>query len=408
METLKKPDFAAGIMFFSLMLAGTFHEYVACAAGAALAVWLLVKTSRSKNFKLPVGLTGAAVFCICAFYFLSAFWAVDGGTALLGGFKFLPVLLFALVLVRRGECDGLIQALPYVSAAFTVVSGIGMFIPFAEPVFAVNGRLGGSFQYPNAFAMLLLLSIIVSMSRDKHGVLDLCVLAVLFAGLFLTGSRAVFVLAFVCVSVMLFVTKDKKLKIGIPALAVLSALAALAYVLISGDKTIVERITSISFSESTFVGRLLYWRDALPVVAKHPFGTGYLGYYYLQQSIQTGLYSVRYAHNDLLQLALDVGWAPCLLFIAAFAKRIFSKKTELYKKIALSAALLHLAFDFDLQFIGYFFVLLLFLDPCADKARVFSGKKGLRAFAAGACAALFLYFGAAQGLQRFGASAAAL
>jgi len=407
-ETIKKPDFAAVITLFSLAMAGTFHEYLACAAGAALAVWLLLETRRDSKIKLPAGLTGASVLCICAFYFLSAFWAVDGGMALLGGFKFLPLLLFTLLLTRRGECESLISALPYVAAALTVVSGIGMFIPFTAPVFAVNGRLGGSFQYPNTFAMLLLLSIIVSMSREKHGIADLAVLAVLFAGLFLTGSRAVFVLALICVVSMLFAAKDKKIKIGVPALAAAAALALLAYVLISGDRSVTERITSISPDESTFVGRLLYWRDALPVLAKHPFGTGYLGYYYLQQTVQTGLYSVRYVHNDLLQLALDIGWAPCLLFTAAFVKRIFSKKTEAYKRIALSAALLHIAFDFDLQFTGYFFVLLLFLDPCAEKTRVLNGGKALRASAASVCAALFVYFGVSAALWRFGAYAAAV
>ncbi|MBO4277429.1 MAG: O-antigen ligase family protein [Clostridia bacterium] len=408
MEAIKKPDFAAVLTLFALALSGTFHEYLSCAAGAVLAVWLLVQTARGRSFKLPVGLTGISLLCMCVFYFLSALWAVDGGMALIGGFKFLPVLLYALMLVRRGECETLILALPYASAAITLVSGAGMFIPFTSPLFTVNGRLGGSFQYPNAFAMLLLLSIIVSISRNKHGVLDLCVLASLFAGLFLTGSRAVFVLAFICVVIMLFVTKDKKIKIGVPALGAAAALAILAYVLISGDKSIIERITSISFGESTFVGRLLYWRDALPVVAKHPFGTGYLGYYYLQQTIQTGFYSVRYAHNDILQLALDIGWAPCLLFAAAFVKRIFCKKTETYKKIALGAALLHIAFDFDLQFIGYFFVLLLFLDPCAEKTRTVNCAKAPRVAAASACAALCLYFGVACGLERFGANAAAL
>lgn len=408
MEAIKKPDFAATVTLFSLVLAGAFHEYLACAAGAALAVWLFIKTRRGGKAKLPAGLTGISLLCVCAFYFLSAIWAVDGGMALFGGFKFLPVLLFALVLVRRGECESLIAALPYASAAITLVSAIGMYIPFTAPVFAVNGRLGGSFQYPNTFAMLLLLSVIVSMSRAKHGVFDLAVLAVLFAGLFLTGSRAVFVLALICVVIMLFITRDKKLKIGVPALAAAAGLALLVYVLVSGDKSVVERITSISFGESTFVGRLLYWRDALPTLAKHPFGIGYMGYYYIQQTIQTGLYSVRYAHNDLLQLALDVGWAPCLLFIAAFIKRIFSKKTEAYKKVALSAALLHAAFDFDLQFIGYFFVILLFLDPCAEKTREFGGSRTARAAAAAVCAVLFLYFGVASALERFGASAAAL
>lgn len=54
-----------------------------------------------------------------------------------------------------------------------------------------------------------------------------------------------------------------------------------------------ERFYVFSIKESTFVGRLLYYYDALPVIRKNPFGLGYMGYYYIQQSIQTGVYFVK-------------------------------------------------------------------------------------------------------------------
>ena len=82
-------------------------------------------------------------------------------------------------------------------------------------------------------------------------------------------------------------------------MAVILAVAA-------GSAGILERFTNISFGASTFLGRILYVQDALPLILKHPFGLGYYGYYFIQQSVQTGVYTVVNAHNELIQILLDV------------------------------------------------------------------------------------------------------
>lgn len=134
------------------------------------------------------------------------------------------------------------------------------------------------------------------------------------------------------------------------------------YVLGTGGTGVLGRLLQLSANESTFVGRLLYWRDALPLVVSHPLGMGYLGYYYMQQSIQTGLYSVRYVHNDLLQILLDTGWIPFLLFVIAIGKSLFYKERTASEKIILIALVLHSCFDFDLQFVAMFCLMLLFME----------------------------------------------
>ena len=92
--------------------------------------------------------------------------------------------------------------------------------------------------------------------------------------------------------------------------AAASVLALVIYSALFDSFGIFRRVLSLSFTESTFVGRFLYYMDALPQILRRPFGMGYMGYYYDQLSVQTGVYSVMYLHNDLFQLVLDTGWIP--------------------------------------------------------------------------------------------------
>ena len=79
----------------------------------------------------------------------------------------------------------------------------------------------------------------------------------------------------------------------------------------------------LSLNESTFIGRIIYFKYGLRLIAKNPFGLGYLGFYYTEQFNQTAVYSVRYIHNELLQLLLDIGWLPAAFFAAALIAALF-------------------------------------------------------------------------------------
>ena len=186
----------------------------------------------------------------------------------------------------------------------------------------------------------------------------------------------------------------------------MAVIAVALYAFRSGNIGTFGRFLTISVKESTFVGRLLYFQDALPVVLRHPFGLGYMGYYYIQQSIQTGIYAVRFAHNDFLQILLDVGWIPFLLFLMAIIKTICSKKTAVYKKIILVVISLHGCFDFDLQFIAVFFVLLLFTEYDTGKKYVIKNRISVD-IVSGITALICIYCGIALTLSSFGQSGAA-
>lgn len=364
-------------------------------------VWIIIKSVRAKKIRFCLNLTSVSVLCITLFYGLTVFWAVDGGMAFIGLIKFLPVLLYLLVLMQTEDVDCIIARLPVIAAVMTVVSAIGMQIPLFESFFSVSGRLAGFFQYPNTFALFVLISELIAVSKEKLRALDFAVIAVLFFGILYSGSRTVFVLAVLANIVLIFTVKSVRVKLIVTAVIGVLVAGAAIYAYATGGAGAFGRFLTISLSESTFVGRLLYFRDALPLILKHPFGLGYMGYYYIQQSVQTGVYSVMFIHNDFLQLLLDVGWVPAVLFAAAVIRSVFCGKKPFYKRLIIAVTALHCCFDCDLQFIAMFMVLLLFTDYCTGKEYYFRKSEsvgGISLLTAVVC----VYFGISLGLSRFG------
>lgn len=323
---------------------------------------------KKVDLKIYINLTSISVFAIVLFYLLSTIWATDSGMALIGFMKFMPILGFTLMIMQQKNNDNIISSVPFVASGMTIISSVGMQFSFLESFFSVDGRLAGFFQYPNTFALFLLVAELIILAKEKHNIFDYISFSVLVFGIFYTGSRTVFILFVLSNIILFFNIKSKKFKIFTLAIAVLAILCAIAYFLLSGNTNALNRFLTISLTDSsTFIGRLLYFQDAVPVILKHPFGLGYMGYYFIQQSIQTGVYSVMYIHNDFLQLLLDIGWVPCGIFIAAIIKSIFSKNIIFYKKVILCTMALHSCFDFNLQFVAMFFVMILFMDYNSEK-----------------------------------------
>ena len=61
-------------------------------------------------------------------------------------------------------------------------------------LFLVSERLSGFFQYPNTFALFLLISELLLLKKINLKIIDYITLAVLIGGLLYTGSRTVFLL----------------------------------------------------------------------------------------------------------------------------------------------------------------------------------------------------------------------
>ena len=340
----------------SLALGGGYFEYVSC---LALFVFLLllgvsffVKSGniRKSGVKISVTVMGFMYLAVCL-------WAVDRGMAFIGFMKYLPFVVFIFLLdILKVKREVLIRFLPLVGCASAVLSAILSKIPSMKSFCVVNGRLAGPFEYPNTFAIFLLVCLIVcSYGRN---VLSLIYAAVLLAGIYKTGSLTVFILTGACFLLFPVVHKDIRKKL-LAAYVPLILIAAAVFIF--GGK-----ISGMDLKSSTFTGRLLYYADSIKLIIRHPFGLGHMGYYYSVGTVQTGVYSLRYVHNGFLQMVLDVGILPAAFFFFEYIKSAV-KAEDKRNTFVLAVLLAHILFDYDLSFISVWFVMGLFLEEDAEK-----------------------------------------
>ncbi len=407
-KQLKSPlSFAQIVLYGALFCVGLFHVYTACLVAAILLIGLTVRLCRVGSLRVVITRMGVALTVMMVFYALTALWGVSGGDALLGFFKFLPVVLYTLVLMQ--EEDGrerVLNGLPYVAALMTVLSTVGMAVPALRDFVSVADRLGGFLQYPNTFALLLLVAQLWLITKPCPRWMDYGCIAVLLAGILYSGSRTVLVLTVLANGVALLTNKNRRVRwITIGCIAGGAAAVGL-YCLLTDNFEVLTRYLRFSLTESTFVGRFLYAYDALPVILRHPFGLGYMGYYHLEQSIQSGVYSVQAVHNDLLQIMLDVGWLPALLLLGAAVWFLLNRRVAWRYRGITAVMLAHACFDFDLQFAAVFMLLATVVADTPIK-EIALRRKGLFVTAATVLTLLSLYVGTAQGLGRFGKTEAA-
>lgn len=363
-----KLNFSSTFLALSILIMGLFHEFLSCIASIILCIYLIVFAIKNGGIKLNLNLASVSIITISAFYGISALWAIDSGMALIGFFKFLPLPLFMLAIMQQNEsAEEAFNIIPLIAALMTIISLILSFIPKLHRVFVPAERLSGFFQYANTYALFMLISLIITATKEKLKVIDYIYIPLLILGIVLSGSRTVFVLTVISVAAMLIFSKNKKTKIILLIFAVAAILFSVVYAAITNNFDNIGRFLKTSFEESTFLGRLLYWYDALPVILRSPFGIGYQGYYYIQTSIQSGVYSVRYIHNDFIQLMLDIGWIPTIIFIAAILYSFFRKSANMKKRLLLFVISAHIFFDFDLQFVAVFIIFILLLDIQSGK-----------------------------------------
>ncbi len=402
---------ALRILFaLSFVLVGLYYELCSAIISVCLLLLLLWRAgSRGLSIRLNLAFFAAASASL--FYIISCFWGVDPALSLWGGVKYLPVLLFPLAIMQT-DADGrsaLILDIPKIGAAMTAITFVLQFIPALSSSFSVSGRLAGFFQYPNTFACFLLLGLIVIVTDEFEGAKrwtnTICGVVLIF-GVLQAGSRAVFVIAVPALIAAILIKRQKSavfLSLGALAGGILLNFAASYAADVGGS----ERILEISGEASTFLGRILYWKDSLSVIASHPFGMGYLGYYITEGSFQTGVYSVRWVHNDFLQLLLDVGWIPAALAAIAIVKSLFSKRLSARRRVLLLTLLAHCMTDFDLEFVAMYFVLFLCLDFEEGKERLFRTDPLAVRIPTAAAVLASLYIGTASTLTYAGLDAAA-
>ena len=368
---LKKYKIAPSPVYFYLLfllpfLAGGFHTYAAPLTAAVLMAELIRTVRGRKQLRFVWDRNTLTVLVLVLGYCVTPLWAADKGMAVFGICRYLPLVPLYLLLMQqnREDREQALILVPVCGVIMTVISGILFLIPGLRDLVTVNGRLSGFFQYPNAYATFLLIGIALLGSGQGRTLPRLAAGAVLLAGLFLSGSRTgVLLLAVVLPGLAVVRGKLRTVYAGILSGTVI--LAAAAAVLFAGG----SELQLIGRDLGSVFVRLLYYKDAIPVILKHPFGIGYMGYRAMEASFQTGRYSVSFVHNSILQLLLDIGWIPAAMFVWCSIKSLFSKNVSAAGKLALLTLLLHSLLEFSFQFFIFWCVVLLLWDTEGGKVR---------------------------------------
>ena len=379
-----------GLLTLSLLWFGGYYEYCSAIMGVVAAVVILIRKKREhlkmENFILFAGL-------LVFFYLISCIYAVDTGMALTGVAKKSTLLLFAFVVATLSmeQRRTILYKLPELAFLVTVVGALMACIPALRENVIRAGRFTGTFGYANVYALFMLLGIAVLFERMKRQQMgrEIITLSVLAIGLWYSGSRYTWILMLLLLVVQAI--QKKKARIWILVIIGVLIVATVSAGTIFHQSEAMGRFFSTNLS--TFYGRLLYWRDGCLLLAKHPFGMGYLGFFYEQTVVQTGVYSVRYVHNDLLQWCLDIGCLQTLVLLAFIGYAIKNKSRSFLEKIMLITILLHSFMEFDFEYTAIGFILILVLS-CTQE-QIFSGihmQKRMYCLLAVALGSACLYF----------------
>ena len=249
----------------------------------------------------------------------------------------------------------------------------------------------GFFQYANTFALFLLIGIIyIGYSKQPKWKIIIYNI-VLLLGILISGCRTVQILTLL--NYIIMIIKQKELRVYFIALVIIAIACTIGYVLITGNLNTVGRYLTTSTSSRSLQERLLYYKDAIPLILKNPFGLGYMGYSYIQPQIQTGIYQAAYVHNDFLQLMLDIGIIPVIVFIISVINSLLDKKKTLFFKLILLTIILHMLIDFDLQFMIIFLILVMTLNIWDEKEYEFEINKIVIISIESISILIYLYFG---------------
>lgn len=391
------PEIFLYLTFVLPFAAGGFHTYVSGVTVVCLVIHLLTTAKKQGYLRLTLNGSSIAVLLVALGYCITPLWAADKGMAVFGVARYLPLLLYILALMQltaeqKEECLGLI---PISGSAMTVFSCLLLLIPGTEACLTVSGRLAGFLQYPNTYAAFLLAGLVLQYSKENRNKHDILVDAILVLGILLSGSKTGFVLLVAAAMGIAVIRKQKKTLL---ILAGLFAGAILLALLLSNFHALqyAGRFQNIRITSNSFLLRLLYYKDVLPMILKKPFGCGYLGYRALQGTFQTGRYHVTYIHNGFLQLLFEIGWLPAFAMAAVFLRGMFSGKISAGKRLLLFILLAHCMLDFDLQFFVFWVILLACLDFETGRQWKLRGRKRAGVMVASGCLVLCLWLAAAD------------
>lgn len=399
---LKRIDLLLIQIFLGLFpfLFGGFYEFTAYFAQIFLLAILLIKLLKQKKAKIYINISSISILFISLGYLISSFYAIDKGMAFLGFLKFTVPLTFLGLLMqyKKEHIIKMLDVIPISGIIMIILSLLFRYIPFLPDAFYLpNGRMGGFFQYSNTFALYLLIGIICNVNSKNSNIKIIITTIILLIGIFLSGSRTVFVLTII--SFIMLIVKFKTLRKYLIIILMVGIGSTFFYAILTRNFSTIGRYLSMSLNSSTLWGRILYYKDALNQIMCSPFGVGYMGYSYIQHKIQTGVYNVVYVHNDFLQLILDIGIIPTVIFFIAIVKSIIKSKNYDIQKQILLIIFLHILVDFDLQFMSIFFIVVMTLDIIKGQKIIINVNRYVNIAITIIVSILYLYFGICTFMQ---------
>ena len=399
------------LLFVMLLLVptyGGYYNFTVFLCGAALCVLLLADVLGKGWLRIPTGAEAWCLYGLCASMLLSVPFAVSAGMAFAG---FLRVFTWVLFFVYAStytdtERRGILDAVAYEGAILSAVCIAAFLYDNAAGFEDANRRIDGLFEYANTWSLFLLVCLILLALRERRRKIDYAAMASLLCGIFLSGSRGIFLLTAalgIAYGVWQLVRRRRFVPVVLGVLAI-AAIGVLS-VLLSGGM-VLDRLRAITLNSSSLNGRLLYYLDGLSMIVSHPLGVGRGGYLYLQSVEQTGVYTLRFIHNEYLQCALDGGILGGLCMVGLALALLLRRGVPLRERVVMLAIAAHALIDFDLQFTAIAFLLL--LCGAGGRTREFAAsRRKVCAVGCTALAAVFSYFTLAYFLGYAGNHAAA-
>lgn len=326
-----------------------------CNGALLTLVWILTKHIRLFS-DLVSGVSLAVIAAGAAWNLLIG---LDRDASWMGLLRLCGWLLFALLVLQwpLKQRQRLLMCVPVSGAVAVAVSLLAGLNPAWRPFFYEADRLAGPFQYANSFALFLLIGLMMLPPVWPRLLWSGVALLLLF-GIVATGSRSGLILLALWISFLL--VRRHQVRRLVPLLGIIAATGA--SIALWNNGWVFARFLKVG-SLSTVWGRLLYNKDGIRLLLQRPLGVGYLGWFYLQRMIQTGVYNVRYVHNDWLQMALDYGLPAALALLVLVIWRL--RKGVLCPTAAVCIAL-HCLLDPDLEFQCLMFFWILALTPCTE------------------------------------------
>lgn len=364
-------------LILGVVLYGGFYSFCAYAIGVVVLALLFVKLGKDKKSRVIKNeiFYGGIALCIAAL--ISVFIGIDKGMAWLGFLRVLVIFIWAFYLMQftQEEREDAITIIPWINGIIVIIGIISLLFKYILPnitaLFWQADRFGGTFQYSNTCALFLLLSILILSKSERLDKKEVILFDILLLGIFLTGSKGG-ILFLIPVFIWTLV-KNKLLRKNALCMLGLLIIGGVIYVSLTGDFQNIGRIYTVFSDQSTLFGRLLYMKDALPVLVKNPLGIGYMGYYAIQSSIQTGVYTSMFVHNDWMQLGLDYGWLFLFAFAFIIIMQLVKGKQDRTYKISLIIVCLYSFMEFHLQYLSIIMIVFLLLDY-SEKTIIVSKK----------------------------------